>query len=294
MAPGVQVAEGTDERLCEVAEQLDAYGWAAELLDEHWRLVWVSEELCAMYGDSDPERLGIGDHIYVSRARALEGGLITADSAERWTRTNGPFLLDAVGGATEEITPALYSKWAQILKDLEPRPAPPRWTSTSDFSRDEFFGRVNYVGERVHDAEGELLGYLFLYSFDVPASIGTLLMRGDRRMHERMADLVQPGPRSAAVLFADLEASGSLSRRLPSPVYFRLIRDIRTALEEAVAGCGGIVGKHAGDGVTAYFLAEQLESDSAAARAALETARSLPQRTHKAACGSRSRPAERP
>ena len=102
-------------------------------------------------------------------------------------------------------------------------------------------------------------------------------------MHERMAALVQPGQRSAAVLFADLEASGSLSRQLPSPVYFRLVRDIRTALEAAVSDCGGIVGKHAGDGVTAFFLAEHLDSASGAARAALETARSLPHDAHEAA-----------
>jgi class 3 adenylate cyclase len=108
-------------------------------------------------------------------------------------------------------------------------------------------------------------------------------MRGDRAMHERMAALVQPGQRSLAVLYADLEGSGSLSRRLASPVYFRLVRDIRTALEAAVAECGGIVGKHAGDGVTALFLSEQLGCESAAARAALETARSLPASAHDAA-----------
>ena len=95
-------------------------------------------------------------------------------------------------------------------------------------------------------------------------------------MHERMAALVEPRQHSAAVVFADLEGSGALSRQLPSSAYFRLVRDIRSALEAEVAGCGGIVGKHAGDGVTAYFLSEQLGSASRAARGALETARRLP------------------
>src|SRR5829696_6697533 len=283
MAQADGVAGGTDERLRELAAQLDSYGWAAELLDGRWHLVWVSEELMAMYGESDPEQLAIGDHVYVSRTRALELGLITEESAERWTRTNGPVVLDAVDGASDEVTATLDTRWARLLEELEPRPAPAGWTSTVDFSRDEFFGRINYVAERLHDPERELLGYLFLYGLDVPASIATLLMRGDRHMHERMAALVEPGQRSAAVLFADLEASGTLSRQLPSPVYFRLIRDIRTALEAVVAGWGGIVGKHAGDGVTAYFLSEQLDSDSRAARVALETARSLPKRTREAA-----------
>jgi class 3 adenylate cyclase len=179
----------------------------------------------------------------------------------------------------------LDSREAEILEDCDPRPAPALWTSTFEFSRDEFFGQVNYVAHEVHGDDGELIGYAFLYNLDVPASITALLVRGDRAMHERMAALVHPGQRSVAVLFADLEASGRLSRRLASPVYFRLIADIRTALESAVADCGGIVGKHAGDGVTAYFLMEQLGTASRAARAAVETARSLPQLVREAAAG---------
>jgi class 3 adenylate cyclase len=277
------VAEGADERLRELAEQLDSYGWAAELVDHRWHLVWVSDELLTMYGEREPERIGLGEHILVSRVRGRDQGTITAESGERWLRTTGPFLLEAAEGGLDELAELLDSRAVQILEECDPRPAPCGWTSTFDFSRSEFFGRVNYVGQRLHGPDGELVGYLFLYALDVPASIAALLMRGDRAMHERLAALVQPGQRSLAVLFADLEGSGSLSRRLASPVYFRLVRDIRTALEAAVAECGGIVGKHAGDGVTALFLSEQLGSDSAAARAALETARSLPDSAHDSA-----------
>jgi class 3 adenylate cyclase len=272
----------TARELQELADQLDSYGWAAELLDDRWRLVWVSEELLTMYGEPDPERVGVGDHVLVSRSRGLARDVVTRESAERWMRTNGPFMVEAAGGSGE-ILELVDSDLARILESCEPRPAPPLWTSAFDFSRNEFFGRLTYVGARVHNAEGELLGYVFVYSLDVPASIAALLSRGDRSMHERMAALVEPGQHSAAVLFADLEASGSLSRQLPSPVYFRLVRDIRSALEAEVAGCGGIVGKHVGDGVTAYFLSEQIGSASGAARAALETARRLPQGARDAA-----------
>jgi len=278
-----QVGEGADERLRDLAEQVDSYGWAAELLDHRWHLVWVSHELLTMHGERDPERFGLGDHVLVSRMRVRERGAITEESGDRWLRTNGPFLLEAAESGQDALAELLRSREARILEDCDPRPAPCGWASTFDFSRDEFFGRVNYVAQRVHSPDGDLVGYLFLYGLDMPASIATLLMRGDRAMHERMAALVEPGQRSLAVLFADLEASGSLSRRLASPVYFRLVRDIRTALEAAVGDCGGIVGKHAGDGVTAYFLSEQLGSDSGAARAALETARSLPDSTREAA-----------
>jgi hypothetical protein len=86
------VAEGADPRLCEVAEQLDSYGWAAELPDEHWRLVWISQEMTKMYG-ADPKQVGVGDHVLVLRGRGVASGAIPFDSAERWLRTNGPFLL---------------------------------------------------------------------------------------------------------------------------------------------------------------------------------------------------------
>jgi len=277
------VAEGADERLRALAAQLESYGWAAELLDHRWHLVWASDELLTMYGEREPERIGLGEHVLVSRVRARDGGTITEQSGERWLRTNGPFLLEAAEGGRDELAELVPSGDAQILEECDLRRAPCAWSSTFDFSRSEFFGRINYAAQRVHDPDGELLGYLFLYTLDVPASIAALLMRGDRAMHERMAALVEPGQRSVAVLFADLEASGALSRRLASPVYFRLVRDIRTGLESAVAACGGIVGKHAGDGVSAYFLSEQLGSDSGAARAALETARSLPDSARDAA-----------
>ena len=46
----------------------------------------------------------------------------------------------------------------------------------------------------------------------------------DRGMFERMARLTEPGRREAAVLFADIQSSGELSRHLSSAAYFRLVQ----------------------------------------------------------------------
>jgi class 3 adenylate cyclase len=46
-------------------------------------------------------------------------------------------------------------------------------------------------------------------------------------------------------------------------------------MDRVVIDHGGIVGKHAGDGVTAFFLAEQFDSASAAAAAAIDSAHEL-------------------
>jgi class 3 adenylate cyclase len=101
--------------------------------------------------------------------------------------------------------------------------------------------------------------------------------RGDEVLFERMAQVAEPGRRAAAVLFADLDSSGVLARCLAGAAYFRLIAAISAASDRAEIERKGIVGKHAGDGATAFFLAEQLGSESAAAKAALEVACDLPE-----------------
>jgi len=260
-----------DPRLRELAEQLDGHRWAAELVDDRWRLLWVSQELRAMRAE-DEDRIRYGQHFLMSGTAGF--AVLTESSRERWVRTNVPFMLDRDGDKAP-IAQMLSPNLRAVVEELEPQSPPPRWMSTFDFARGEFVGRVSYIGERVQDEDGRLIGYLFLYTPDLPASLLALLVRGQRSMYERMARLVEAKLRPAAILFADLESSTALSRRLPTAGYFRLIRSLRTAFDAAVGNRGGIVGKHAGDGVTGFFLSGQLGSDSGAARAALEIARGV-------------------
>jgi class 3 adenylate cyclase len=72
---------------------------------------------------------------------------------------------------------------------------------------------------------------------------------------------------------ADLIALFRGVEPVPMPPFLRrLIHRVDTRVVEA----GGIVGKHAGDGVTAFFLAGDAGSESAAAAAAIRVARTLP------------------
>ena len=117
---------------------------------------------------------------------------------------------------------------------------------------------------------------LFLYRSTMPESLVQRLGRGDARLFERMDRVSDPARRSAAILFADLEASGDLSRRLSSRAYFELIRDLTDLIDSSVVDRDGIVGKHAGDGGSALFLTGDFDgSESAAARAAIEAARAI-------------------
>jgi class 3 adenylate cyclase len=92
---------------------------------------------------------------------------------------------------------------------------------------------------------------------------------------ERMRVVDPPGRHPAAILMADLEASSPLSRRLPSAQYFGFGRRFVRASDDCVIDAGGIVGRHAGDGVVAFFLAETIGSESSAAKACISAAQRL-------------------
>jgi class 3 adenylate cyclase len=129
---------------------------------------------------------------------------------------------------------------------------------------------------RVHDAIGRPVGTALLMKPGAGMAIlATLAVGIDQRHLERMQHVAKAGRRPAAIMFADLEASSPLTRRLPTASYFAFVRRLARVADQAVIDAGGLVGRHAGDGLVAFFLAEAAGSESAAARACISAARSL-------------------
>jgi len=268
-----------DARLAEIAEQLDGAMIAAELFDPEWRLVWVSAELKTLLEEPSEERLGLGCHALEARTNDLWTNSTTQGSRRAWTVANLGYIL---AETPPEILAGLDLGEGDLRLDpgvseeVEPGPAPLTWSYEIVYRRPGFQPlAITCLSIRLHARDGEVVGTANAYSPALPSSIVDLLARGDERMFERMSRLIEPGRREAAILFADLQASGALSRRLSSAAYFRLIREMTTAIDRVVAEHAGVVGKHAGDGVTAFFLASELGSESAAARAAVEAAREI-------------------
>jgi class 3 adenylate cyclase len=258
--------------LVPVVEALDATGWAVEVCDPAWRLVWGSSEMRAVLGNATDAELGLGQHMIQTRHANKRLSAISPESGERWLRLHAPFVMYDTGATREDIRRLADPDYAHVIGDLEPRKAPPRWSFAVEF---EGIGTIRGLGERVCGDGGELLGIAFLYGSALPASILAYVASGSLQQFERMSRLIEPRRREAAVLFADVEGSTDRSRRLPSPRYFAAIRDLNNAIDDTILEQGGIVGKHAGDGVSAFFLAEQLGSASAAARAAITAARGI-------------------
>ena len=271
------MAPRIDPRLAAVAEQLEGTRWAAELWDSEWRLAWVSAELRAVLGDGTDEELGFGRHAIEVRFSDPWYASISDSSRRRLFDTEVGYMAHDTPGGAQRLAELYQATTGRPIRSqvaaVEP---PPMWGNVIELT---LAGQPPFLAQsiaaRLHGDDGEFIGTAFVYGSTLPARLIALVTRGNEAMFERMARLVEPGRRIAAVLFADLQASGALSRRLPSAAYFELIQSLTTAMDEVVIGLRGIVGKHAGDGVTAFFLSDHFDSPSGCAAAAIEAAHAV-------------------
>lgn len=263
-----------------LAEELERARRVAEIFDARWRLVYISRELAAVIGAADPRPfLGL-----TSVQRDLEHPEIwgfTEDALRDWWRSEVPYMRSALEPGSEDFERA-FGAAAEAAARVEPREVPLGWSVCMEFRYTErlrYSGTQQLVTLRLSGTDGAFIGALRLSWPALSGSVTGLLSRGDIGMYERMAQKAEPARRPAAVLFVDLEASGEISKTLPSTAYFQLIRDLTTVIDDSVTENAGIVGKHAGDGASAFFLAEDFDgSESAAAIAAVRAARTIAER----------------
>ncbi len=266
-----------------MAEQLERTGWAAQLLDPEWRLVWVSNELRTLIGAPDAADLGYGRHMVEGFQTGGWMNTVTPDTTVRWLGELLPRMRADTPGGEAAIRAMLPAAVASAVEPAAADDQSDLWATYVDFLQGDLPPtRVNCVAARARDENGKVVGIVLMYGSSLPASVLALVARGNQGMFERMMRLIEPGRHRAAILFADIQASGVLSRRLSSAAYFKLIRAATTAIDQVVVRNLGIVGKHAGDGVTAFFLADDLGSASGAARAALDAAQSMPAAAYRA------------
>jgi class 3 adenylate cyclase len=293
-----------DPALAQVATQLDKARGASFLCDDTVSLVWISDELRKLMGNPTDEELGLGKHIVEAYLSEVWSRSITLDSHIKAFVNEFPMLISETPGGKEGLKQMFIRSleaWEtreglpfppdqilpvvdQLFEGIEAVEPAPFWVSEFEFVQGDLPpANIVEFHIRLHDKTGRYIGTCVLFDPGLPASVLSLVARGDEAMFGRMARLTDPGRRKAAVLFADLQASSALSRRLPSAAYFKLIRAITTAMDECIIEEGGIVGKHAGDGVTAFFLSEDLGSESAAASAAVRAARKITETAARAA-----------
>src|SRR5437763_8540610 len=254
------------ERLELIFSEIDSLEWAAQFVDPELKLVWASKELTGILGTEDPEVLGYGRHVIDVYLSDLWQSTITEQSAIDSFVREMPFYLYATPGGKEAVREMFEERWRDSVDKFEPSEPPPVWAGYMRYLQGDLPPvRVHHLTTQIHDNDGQLLGYMRVYGPGLRAGLAALVARGSTVLFERMARLTDPGRRRAAILFADLQSSSTMSRHLPSAAYFSLLGRLFTSIDELVIKRGGIVGKHAGDGVTAFFLTDDSGSDSKAA-----------------------------
>ena len=271
-----------DPALAAAAAALQDAGHWAEIVDRRWRYVYITEDYrLSMGGVAELAPVPIGAYVFGSEAAAIRrrwrNGPTTPELMRASFEAIGGWVLADTPGGREELRDLVDPALRDLVDGLAPddqRPA----VSCATPGRGLEGGLVNIMltAVRIHDRAGRLAGTACIFK---PAAgmavLAALTALGDLQHFARMQRVAKPARRATAILFADLEASSPLARRLSTASFFELSRRLVRAADDCVIEAKGLVGRHVGDGVVAFFPAEVAGSESAAARACIAAARAL-------------------
>lgn len=270
-----------DPALAEVAKALRDTGHWGWVVNDRWHVVYATDELRLTFGAGvELAPWAIGEHLF---------GPESMSASRRWrfganTTELNRMLFAFLGGWVLADTPGGRDQLREIvdpsLRDMVDRLSPADPVAVSGEGGALGFAEIQVdvpvVAIRIRDASGRLAGTAMISKPAAGmATLGAMASMADLGHLERMQSVSQPARRPAAVLFADLEASSPLARRLSTASYFALGRRLVRAADQCVIDEGGLVGRHVGDGVAAFFLAESAGSESGAARSCIAAARAL-------------------
>ena len=136
--------------------------------------------------------------------------------------------------------------------------------------------RIQGSISRIRDRTGRCRGIAMQWKPAVPmTTLGAMAYDKDPGHLERVQAASVATRQPAAILFGDLEGSSELSRTMSTAGYFNLVRRIVRTTDQAIVDHNGIVGRHVGDGVVAFFPVSATGSESAAARSAIKATRTI-------------------
>jgi class 3 adenylate cyclase len=270
------------------AQALESVGAVAEVWDAQWRLAYLTTDylISAGAGRVPDGALGIGEHLF--SAGMIDAWVSwpagpTLDSVRASFADWGGFVLGPAPGANDHLLALADPRVRDVVSALEPRPMPAVWPDRVDVRFGTGLIRYDGVRVRLRDDDGAFAGSLMIAKPAVRGAVLGMLALGDQRLFDRLLELVRPQRRSVAILFADLEGSSALSRTLSAASYFALIRRLTREIDAEVVDRGGVVGKHMGDGVTAFFLSDGPGDESQAAAAAVGAVAAIREAAKRAA-----------
>jgi class 3 adenylate cyclase len=209
-------------------------------------------------------------------ATTFGGPWASRDFRRAWFSEMASSVLAETPGGRDELRRIVDPEFVDLVDELQPTPTPPIWVENVGW---ESAGRDitgATVRIRVDHDDGRRAGTCVLsLGASGMSDLGRMVATADPRHLARMSVVERADRHPGAILMADLEASTPLARRMSSAGYFSFGRRLVRAADRCIIDTGGIVGRHAGDGVVAFFLAETAGSESNAARACIAAARDL-------------------
>jgi class 3 adenylate cyclase len=270
-----------DPVLAAWASSLNEEGFWASVWDASWRQLFVTDELRLGWGDEGAVTIApLGCHFFSAEAMQLTARIGGPEAVVERRRARfldlGGYVLSSMPGGREELRRVVDPALADLVDQLQPQDIPAAQALGAPMT----FAGTHVGGSRVlfriDDGHGHVAGFCTLLKPAAGMSqLAAAAATADLAHLERMRVVEQPERRPAAVLMADLEASSPLARRLSTAQYFAFNRRFTRAADQCIIDAGGIVGRHAGDGVVGFFLAETADSESAAATSCITAARSL-------------------
>jgi class 3 adenylate cyclase len=270
-----------DPALADVARAMRDTGHWGWVVDERWNAVYVTDELRLTFGAGlELAPFALGEHFFgpasMDMSRKWRFGTNNAELMGNMLVSLGGWVLADTPGGRDALREILDPSLREAADRIMPTDPPAGGGKVIAMGLANVRVDIPLIAFRIRDTAGRLSGTAMITK---PAAgmamLGTMASMADLGHLERMQSVTVSARRPAAVLFADLEASSPLARRLSTASYFALGRRLVRAADQCVIDEGGLVGRHVGDGVAAFFLAESAGSESAAARACIAAARAL-------------------
>ena len=271
----------TDPVLAEAATAFNEAGAWAQVVDHEWRLVYMTDDIRLSNGRlQELVPLPVGARYFSAEALDVmlgwSGGMWSIDAFRTAFRAVAGWAVADAPGGVEEVRGYLDPRLEDFAEGSIDYSTAQTYAVPVQYNAGGVAVMVSMTALRLRGADGRIAGTAFIAKPAAGMSVlGTMAGAGDLRHFVRVQRVARPARRSAAILFGDLEGSSPLSRRLSAGGYFRFGRRLVRSADQIVIEAGGVVGRHAGDGVVAYFLTQDAGSESAAARACIQAMQAL-------------------
>ena len=172
--------------------------------------MWLTSQFRFFAGDRPLEELGLGRTRCRSAPPSCSTGWSRSRVALRWLRTNIPLMAhDTPGRHGRDPRDARPTSTSARARPARAARAARRCggASSTYLQPGPAAGADALPDVRAHEPDGERIGWVNFYLPAAPASIVSLITRGNQGMFARMAELLEPARHETAILFADIQAS---------------------------------------------------------------------------------------